>query len=274
MGKRRIAVGASGLISNPRKDERTARNAYSFFPWPLDPLNPRTLFSLYFVFLEEMGQRFVGLGAHNPLLVEDKGRDRRNAQLKRSVPIGIHRRLVRPHFQNGLNLFFGKTHLQGYRCEFSAFGNVNPIPKIGPKDGVMKFLPPALLLRPLSQFLRQAAVIGSLAVSQRQPFFLRRLAQAGLDLVDTNRPPGKKFLQSQTLLRRFRVKGESPPLNCDFKILSQSFNTPGNEVTPGSDVIGKDFQDRPGFHFFLPNLIRYVPFHSILLPGDFPYEFV
>jgi hypothetical protein len=46
------------------------------------------------------------------------------------------------------------------------------------------------------------------------------------------------------------VQGKRPPLDLDLKILSQFFNTPGNEVAPGSDVIGKDFQSRPGFHFF------------------------
>jgi hypothetical protein len=55
------------------------------------------------------------------------------------------------------------------------------------------------------------------------------------------------------------MKGERPPLDCDFKILSQLFNTPGNEVAPGSDIIGKDFQDRPGFHFSPPGLYTFGP---------------
>jgi hypothetical protein len=118
----------------------------------------------------------------------------------------------------------------------------------------MKFHPPALFLRPLPQLLRQPAVEGFLAVSQWQTRFFRRFSQTGFYLIDAHRSSGKKFFQSETFFRRFRMKGERPPLDCDFKILSQFFNTPGNEIAPGSDIIGKDFQYWPGFHFFPPEL--------------------
>jgi hypothetical protein len=33
------------------------------------------------------------------------------------------------------------------------------------------------------------------------------------------------------------------PVNVDPELLFQSFNTPGNEVAPGSDEIGENLQD-------------------------------
>jgi hypothetical protein len=38
------------------------------------------------------------------------------------------------------------------------------------------------------------------------------------------------------------VQGKSPPLDFDLKILLQFFNTPGNEIAPGSYVIRKNLQ--------------------------------
>jgi hypothetical protein len=43
------------------------------------------------------------------------------------------------------------------------------------------------------------------------------------------------------LLRYFRVEGESPPADGYIEFLLQFFNTPGNEIAPGSDIIGKYF---------------------------------
>jgi hypothetical protein len=38
------------------------------------------------------------------------------------------------------------------------------------------------------------------------------------------------------------MERESPPANLDIIGIRQFFNTPGNEITPGSDIIGKDFE--------------------------------
>jgi len=37
----------------------------------------------------------------------------------------------------------------------------------------------------------------------------------------------------------------------DFVFLFQFFNTPGNEIAPGSDIIGIDFKDRFIHHGFI-----------------------
>ena len=36
------------------------------------------------------------------------------------------------------------------------------------------------------------------------------------------------------------MKGKSNPLKPDLKFALQSFNTPGNEIAPGSDIIRKN----------------------------------
>jgi hypothetical protein len=38
------------------------------------------------------------------------------------------------------------------------------------------------------------------------------------------------------------MKRESDPADLDIVCLAESFNTPGNEITPGSDVIRKQFK--------------------------------
>jgi hypothetical protein len=38
------------------------------------------------------------------------------------------------------------------------------------------------------------------------------------------------------------MKRESNPADIDFVVPAESFNTPGNEVTPGSDVIRKQLK--------------------------------
>jgi hypothetical protein len=45
------------------------------------------------------------------------------------------------------------------------------------------------------------------------------------------------------------MKGKGSPFYFDLEILFQFFNTPGTEITPGSDVIRKDFKGWIGSHF-------------------------
>ena len=56
-------------------------------------------------------------------------------------------------------------------------------------------------------------------------------------------------------------------MKCRF----ESFNTPGTEVAPGSDVVGKDFQG--GFFVFLRHLsflVRYsiIAYRNLNRPAD------
>jgi hypothetical protein len=50
------------------------------------------------------------------------------------------------------------------------------------------------------------------------------------------------------------MEGKSDPLDLNVVLFSKSFNTPGNEITPGSDVVGKDFQNNRFRHDFSPSV--------------------
>ena len=51
------------------------------------------------------------------------------------------------------------------------------------------------------------------------------------------------------------MQGKGNPPDLEIVCLLEFFNTPGNEVAPGSDVIGKDFQKDPASfgHLFSPH---------------------
>jgi hypothetical protein len=51
------------------------------------------------------------------------------------------------------------------------------------------------------------------------------------------------------------MKRKGPPVDVDFVFFFKFFNTPGNEITPGSDVIGKNFQYWRLWHIF-PSAIK------------------
>ena len=52
------------------------------------------------------------------------------------------------------------------------------------------------------------------------------------------------------------MQGKGNPLDLQIVCLFEFFSTPGNEVAPGSDVIGKDFQKNSSSlgHRSLPRL--------------------
>jgi hypothetical protein len=54
--------------------------------------------------------------------------------------------------------------------------------------------------------------------------------------------PGEQMFKESPLFRSFRVEGEGPPADIDCIFLFQSFNTPGNEIAPGSYIIGIYFK--------------------------------
>jgi hypothetical protein len=49
----------------------------------------------------------------------------------------------------------------------------------------------------------------------------------------------KELFKRKPFLRRVRMKGKGPPPNRDGIFIFELFDTPGNEVAPRSDVIGK-----------------------------------
>jgi hypothetical protein len=60
------------------------------------------------------------------------------------------------------------------------------------------------------------------------------------------------------------MEGKGTPSNRDFVISLNFFNTPGNEVAPGSDVIRKYFKHLLHLHSFLPRQFQPLNYGSIL----------
>jgi hypothetical protein len=56
------------------------------------------------------------------------------------------------------------------------------------------------------------------------------------------RTVGKKLRQAEALVRGFGMEWKADPFDLDGIGCLNFFNTPGNEVAPGSDEIGKEFE--------------------------------
>ena len=128
---------------------------------------------------------------------------------------------------------------------------VLPIYKIGPEHGAVESVCFAVRLGPLGYLLGPARVEAHAALAERQPQAARGLLQPLQHLGDVDPPAGKQLLERDPLGRDLRVQGKRGPANLGLKLFFQSFNTPGNEVAPGSDEVRKDFQD----------VVYAVPFH-------------
>ena len=105
---------------------------------------------------------------------------------------------------------------------------------------VKRFAGP-LLLGPFTELLGPAAVVGVSAVAKGQIELCCDLFAAlhhRFDIV----APGKELCQFLPFLRGFRVQGEDPPVDLKIKLFAQPVGTHGTEITPGSDIIEKDFK--------------------------------
>jgi hypothetical protein len=65
----------------------------------------------------------------------------------------------------------------------------------------------------------------------------------GQHIVNVDGPAGKEVFEGSAFFRGFRMEGKGRPVEVNVEFLLQSFNTPGNEIAPGSDVVGKNFQN-------------------------------
>ena len=125
--------------------------------------------------------------------------------------------------------------------------------EIGPEYGVVERVRFPVGLGPLGGLLGPARVEAHAALAERQPQAARGLLQPLQHLGDVDAPAGKQFLERDPFGRDLRVQGKRGPANLDLELFFQSFNTPGNEIAPGSDEVREDLQDGkliPFFHGF------------------------
>jgi hypothetical protein len=66
--------------------------------------------------------------------------------------------------------------------------------------------------------------------------------------IEIQPPSCKKIFQKQALGRGVGMQGEINPLNVDFEIPLELFNTPGTEIAPRSNEVCEYFQYDRYFH--------------------------
>jgi hypothetical protein len=96
--------------------------------------------------------------------------------------------------------------------------------------------------RPQTQLLGQAAVVGHGPGAERQAEVARRPLQVHDHGGDFFGSSTKEVFQGLAFLGGFLVEWEGAVANIYLIFLLQFFNTPGNEIAPGSDIIGKDIE--------------------------------
>jgi len=69
-------------------------------------------------------------------------------------------------------------------------------------------------------------------------------------LADVDISPGQKLIKGKALIRYVGVQRKGYPPDFNMKLLFDFFNTPGNEITPGSDIVRKYFQRFRSVHIF------------------------
>ena len=106
----------------------------------------------------------------------------------------------------------------------------------------METIPSVHFLCPFSEFLGQAAVVGHGPLSEGEAFCPGHLLQSGQHGRDVHITAFEEFLQGLACLRDLRMQGKGHPVDIQIMLLPQFFNTPGNEIAPGSDVVRKDLQ--------------------------------
>jgi hypothetical protein len=80
-------------------------------------------------------------------------------------PIQINNLLENPCLEHPLGLPAGEVHRFRQIDQLMDFADVFAIYEIGSKEGIMKFIAFTLWLRPLTQFLSQAAIISFFPLS-------------------------------------------------------------------------------------------------------------
>ena len=108
-------------------------------------------------------------------------------------------------------------------------------------ERVVNLLETRLRVRPFREFLSKTAVVGVRTAIVRKPFRVHETLHTRVHRIEVESPAGKKILQWEAFGRSIGMQGEKDPVNVDVVVLLQSFNTPGTEITPGSDEVREYF---------------------------------
>jgi hypothetical protein len=126
----------------------------------------------------------------------------------------------------------------------------DPLSKVGPEGRVVEWITLAFAFSPFPQFLGKPAVIGLHTVNERKTRIIRSLFHTVSHHLQVSFAEiREQIFKEGTFFRSLRVQGEGPPADIDRIFLFKPFNTPGNEIAPGSDIIGIYFKYRMRSHF-------------------------
>src|SRR5690606_12066688 len=86
-------------------------------------------------------------------------------------------------------------------------------------------------------------VVGVGAQAVLEPLGIHQRLHPLIHGIEIDIPPGEQRLEALAFLRGFRMQREMDELDLDLEFPLQFFNTPGTEITPGSDVVAEDLKD-------------------------------
>jgi len=184
----------------------------------------------------------IRLGAHEPLIVQDKCGHRSDCHLTRSIPVVVNGLPIGSLVKHPFCRIRIKPHGFAYIEQNGWVGNVLAAVEIRQKGGMVEGVAHlfTLIFGPFTQFLGQPAIVGFGALTKRQTQFMGDLAQVGQQGRDVHRLPGKQIFEALSRFRCLRMQGIGDPFDSDIKARFELFNTPGTEVAPRSDVVGED----------------------------------
>ena len=183
-------------------------------------------------------QFFVRLSADHEVFTCEKSRHCIDAVGSATAPVFIYRCFEAPAQQNIPGFVSRESDSLGDFDESLDFSDILDIDEIGAEQRVVNLVGFALALCPFGQLLREPAVVGHIALGVvGQPLTVHvhfHLPVSGDDFW----PSHRAFLGS------FRMQGELRKFDLKIIVRFEFLDTPGDEVAPGSNEIGKNFEHK------------------------------
>ena len=120
--------------------------------------------------------------------------------------------------------------------------NVAAVDEVGLVERIVDGFETRLRVRPFRKFLGEAAVVGVRPPVVRQAFGVHQTFHAGMHGLEVQATSGEQVLQRAATRGRVGVQRKIDPFHIDVEISLQPFNTPGTEIAPGSNEVGKYFE--------------------------------
>jgi hypothetical protein len=215
------------------------RYAAKWYAWSSEPFfarkKRRSLCGLFKRRLQHMLdqplQFFIRLGPDHQIFPREKRRHGVDAEGGAAAPVVVDGVFEFPA-QQYVGGFIGRQIIVfGDFCQNVSLADVLDVDEVRPEERIGHLLRLALCLRPLCQFLGQPAVVGHVAFGvERQTFAVHVHFHALIARDDL-------WTSDVTFLGSFGMKRKLSEFDLQAVIFFQFLDTPGDEVTPGSNEI-------------------------------------